>query len=138
MQISRVSQLALVFALMMMTDIHVRAACENGFRQERRLHAVHDIHVDGGTQHQNPLTRHRRGRCQPRPGLRGLTLVTSDADLAIAAHAATEERTRDTFYNGGGWRGGGWSWFGGSDPDTATGSQVGTLVVELSMPGRRR
>ena len=57
--------------------------------------------------------------------VRGLTLVTSDADLAIAAHAAIEERTRDTFYNGGGWRGGGWSWFGGFDPDTATGSSSG-------------
>ena len=82
----------------------------------------------------NPLMRHRIVDGINRAlAVRGLTLVTSDADLAIAAHAATEERTRDTFYNGGGWRGGGWSWFGGFDPDTATGSspQVGTLVVEL-------
>ncbi len=82
----------------------------------------------------NPHIRHRIVEGVNRAlAVRGLKLATSDADLAIAAHAATEELTRDTFYNGGGWRGGGWSWLGGIDPDTATGSrrQVGTLVVDV-------
>jgi hypothetical protein len=62
---------------------------------------------------------------------RGLKLVTSDADLCIAAHAATtEERTLNTFYDG---FGGGWRWGGGFGSATTTTStyEVGTLVVDL-------
>jgi len=64
---------------------------------------------------------------------KGLTLVTSDADIAIAAHAATrEEHTLQTFYDG---FDGGWRWRGGFGPATATTTinsyEVGTLVVDL-------
>ena len=62
---------------------------------------------------------------------RGLQLVTSNADLGIAAHAATkQERTLDTFYNG---FGGGWRWGGGLGSATTrvTTYQVGTLVVDV-------
>lgn len=62
---------------------------------------------------------------------KGLRLVTSDADLAIAAHAMTEtERTLRTFYDG---FGGGWRWresFGSSTTTEIT-YMVGTLVVDL-------
>ena len=62
---------------------------------------------------------------------RGLRLVTSDADLGVAVHAATkEQRTLDTFYNG---FGGGWRWGGGFGSATTTVNtyEVGTLVVDL-------
>ena len=62
---------------------------------------------------------------------RGLKLVTSDADLCIAAHAATnEERTLNTFYNG---FGGGWRWGGGFGSATTTVNtyEVGSLVVDI-------
>lgn len=62
---------------------------------------------------------------------RGLQLVTSNADLCIAAHAATkQERTLNTFYNG---FGGGWRWGGGFGNATTTVDtyRVGTLVVDI-------
>ena len=62
---------------------------------------------------------------------KGLKLVTSDADLAIAAHASTqEERTLQTFYNG---FGGGWRWGGGFGSATTTVNtyDVGTLVIDV-------
>jgi Domain of unknown function (DUF4136) len=62
---------------------------------------------------------------------RGLQLVTSDADLCIAAHAATkQERTLNTFYDG---FGGGWRWGGGFGNATTTVDtyEVGTLVVDI-------
>ncbi len=63
---------------------------------------------------------------------KGLTLVTADADMAIAAHAATKtERTLDTFYDG---FGGGWRWRGGGFGSATTRVntyQVGTLVIDL-------
>jgi hypothetical protein len=62
---------------------------------------------------------------------RGLRLVTSNADLCVAAHAATkEERTLNTFYNG---FGGGWRWGGGFGNATTTVDtyEVGTLVVDI-------
>ena len=62
---------------------------------------------------------------------RGLRQVTSDADLCIAAHAATkEERTLNTFYNG---FGGGWRWGGGFGSATTSVNtyEVGTLVVDI-------
>ena len=64
---------------------------------------------------------------------KGLTLVTSDADVAIAAHAATrEEHSLQTFYDG---FDGGWRWRGRFGPATATTTvnsyEVGTLVVDL-------
>jgi hypothetical protein len=62
---------------------------------------------------------------------RGLQLVTSNADLGIAAHAATKnERTLNTFYNG---FGGGWRWGGGLNSATTTVDtyKVGTLVVDI-------
>jgi hypothetical protein len=62
---------------------------------------------------------------------KGLKLVTSNADICVAAHAATkEERTLNTFYNG---FGGGWRWGGGFGSATTTVNdyEVGTLVVDL-------
>jgi hypothetical protein len=62
---------------------------------------------------------------------KGLTLVTDGADLAIAAHAATQNRrTLDTFYNG---FGGGWRWGGGFGSSTTQVNTfaVGTLVVDI-------
>ena len=62
---------------------------------------------------------------------KGLKPRTSDADLAIAAHASTqEERTLQTFYDG---FGGGWRWGGGFGLATTTANtyDVGTLVVDL-------
>jgi hypothetical protein len=62
---------------------------------------------------------------------KGLKLVTSDADLAVAAHTATqEERTLDTFYNN---FAGGWRWGGGFGTATTRENtyEVGTLVIDL-------
>jgi hypothetical protein len=62
---------------------------------------------------------------------KGLKLVTSDADLAIAGHAATRtERSLDTFYDG---FGGGWRWRGGIGSATTRVNtyEVGTLVIDL-------
>jgi hypothetical protein len=62
---------------------------------------------------------------------KALTLVTSDADLGIAAHAATQQqRTLDTFYNG---FGGGWRWRGGFGSSTTMVSTytIGSLVVDI-------
>jgi hypothetical protein len=62
---------------------------------------------------------------------KGLKLVTSDADLCIAAHnATTEERSLNTFYNG---FGGGWRWGGGFGSATTTVNtyEVGTLIVDI-------
>ena len=62
---------------------------------------------------------------------KGLQLVTSNADMCVAAHNATkEERSLNTFYNG---FGGGWRWGGGFGSATTTVNtyEVGTLVVDL-------
>lgn len=62
---------------------------------------------------------------------RGLKLVAGEADLCIAAHAATkEERTLNTFYDG---FGGGWRWGGrfGDATTTVNSYEVGTLVVDI-------
>ena len=62
---------------------------------------------------------------------KGLKLVTSDADLGIAAHAATRtERTLDTFYDG---FGGGWRWRGGFGSATTRVNtyEIGTLVIDM-------
>jgi hypothetical protein len=62
---------------------------------------------------------------------KGLTLVTENADLGVAAHTATEkERTLNTFYDG---FGGGWRWGGrfGSATTFVDTYEVGTLVVDL-------
>jgi hypothetical protein len=62
---------------------------------------------------------------------KGLTLVTADADLCVAAHAATQkERTLETFYDG---FGGGWRWRGGFGSATTMVNTytVGSLVVDI-------
>jgi len=62
---------------------------------------------------------------------KGLTLVTSDADIAVVAHAATQQRrTVETFYDG---FGGGWRWHGGfgSAMTTVNTFAVGSLVVDI-------
>jgi hypothetical protein len=64
---------------------------------------------------------------------KGLQLVsgTDTADVAVAAHVATQhERSLDTFYNG---FGGGWRWGGGFGSATTMVNtyEVDTLVVDL-------
>ena len=62
---------------------------------------------------------------------KGLKLVTADADVAIAAHAATRtERSLDTLYDG---FGGGWRWRGGFGSATTQVNtyEIGTLVIDL-------
>jgi hypothetical protein len=62
---------------------------------------------------------------------KGLKLVTSGADLGVAAHTATkEQRSLNTFYDG---FGGGWRWGGGFGSSTTSVDtyEVGTLVVDL-------
>ena len=80
----------------------------------------------------NPLTRQRViDDVNAALQARGLQLVTSNADLGVAAHAATtQERTLNTFYDG---FGGGWRWRGGIGSATTTVStyEVGTLVVDI-------
>jgi hypothetical protein len=64
---------------------------------------------------------------------KGLTLVTSGADLGIAAHAATQtKRSLNTFYDGfgGGWRWRGFGGFGSATTQVNT-YEVGTLVVDM-------
>lgn len=79
----------------------------------------------------NPLTRERIiDDVNSALGRRGLTLVTGNADVTIAAHAATrQERTLNTFYSG---LGGGWRWGGlGSATTTVDTYEVGTLIVDV-------
>ena len=62
---------------------------------------------------------------------KGLRLVTSNADLCVAAHKATkEQRTLDTFYDG---FGGGWRWRGGFGSATTVVNtyEIGTLIVDI-------
>ena len=80
----------------------------------------------------NPLTRERvKDDVNSALVSRGLQLVTSNADLCIAAHAATkQERTLSTFYDG---FGGGWRWGGrfGSATTMTNTYEVGTLVIDI-------
>src|SRR5262249_7018526 len=82
--------------------------------------------------HSNPLMRQRIVEEIDRAlQSRGLRLVTGQADLAVAAHVATErERTLNTFYDG---FGGGWRWGGGFGYATTypTTFEIDTLVVDL-------
>ena len=80
----------------------------------------------------NPLTKQRViDDVNAALTAKGLQLVTGNADLCIAAHAATKQnQTLNTFYNG---FGGGWRWGGGFGDATTTvdNYKVGTLVVDL-------
>jgi hypothetical protein len=69
---------------------------------------------------------------------RGLRLVTGQADLAVAAHVATQqERTLNTFYDG---FGGGWRWGGGFGYATTVPQtyEIDTLVVDLFDAGSKQ
>ena len=80
----------------------------------------------------DPLTRQRViDDVNSALAAKGLKLVTSNADVGIAAHEATkQEHSLDTFYNG---FGGGWRWGGGFGSATTTVNtyEVGTLVVDI-------
>jgi hypothetical protein len=83
-------------------------------------------------QTRNPLTRQRViDDVNAALKAKGLQLVTGDADLGIAAHAATkEQQTLNTFYDG---FGGGWRWgggFGGATTIVDT-YEIGTLVIDI-------
>jgi hypothetical protein len=60
---------------------------------------------------------------------KGLRMVNSDADLALAVHVATQEKqTLNTFYNGMG----GWGWgMGGVATTTVDTYTEGTLIADL-------
>jgi uncharacterized protein DUF4136 len=69
---------------------------------------------------------------------RGYTLVSSGADLGVAAHLATRtQKSLNTFYDG---FGGGWRWGGtfGSATTTVNTYEEGTLVVDLFDAGTKR
>jgi Domain of unknown function (DUF4136) len=80
----------------------------------------------------NPLMRERViADVNAALAAKGLQLVTSNADICIAAHNATkEERSLNTFYDG---FGGGWRWGGGFGSATTMVDtyEVGTLVVDI-------
>jgi hypothetical protein len=80
----------------------------------------------------NPLTKQRViDDVNAALTAKGLQLVTGNADLCIAAHAATKQnQTLNTFYDG---FGGGWRWGGrfGSAMTTVDTYTVGTLVVDI-------
>jgi hypothetical protein len=83
----------------------------------------------------NPLMRQRViEEINAALAAKGLQLVSSGGDIAIASHAATKEQhTLNTFYDG---FGGGWGWrrFGGGFGSATTmvsTYQVGTLVVDM-------
>jgi hypothetical protein len=64
---------------------------------------------------------------------RGLRQVSNEADLAIGANLATEEKhTWETYYSGSGW---GWGWGDGWGDGWATTTvktyEVGTLTIDL-------
>ena len=68
---------------------------------------------------------------------KGLRLVTSDADLGIAAHVATEtQQTLQIFYDG---FGGGWRWRDtlGSATTTVNTYTVGTLIIGIFDAGTK-
>jgi hypothetical protein len=80
----------------------------------------------------NPLTKQRViDDVNAALTAKGLQLVTGNADLCIAAHAATKQnQTLNTFYDG---FGGGWRWGGrfGSATTTVDTYTIGTLVVDI-------
>jgi len=133
MRISRLSRISLGFALMMITataafaqkvstDYNKRA----DFAQYKTFMWIKEPRTT------DPLMRQRViDDVNAALAAKGLQLVTSNADLCVAAHAATkEERTLNTFYNG---FGGGWRWGGGFGSATTTvdNYEVGTLVVDI-------
>ena len=68
---------------------------------------------------------------------KGLKLVTSGADIGIAAHTATDrEQSLHTFYDG---FGGGWRWHDsfGSSTTTVSTYTVGTLVIDIFDAGSK-
>jgi hypothetical protein len=130
----RVSRISLGFALMMMVIANAAFA--------QKVTTDYDKRADFGQyktfmwikepKTSNPLTRQRViDDVNSALAARDLRLVTSNADLCIAAHAATQqERTLNTFYNG---FGGGWRWGGGFGSATTMVDtyEVGTLVVDI-------
>jgi hypothetical protein len=135
MRISRVSQLSLGFALaMMIANVTFAQNVKTDFDKSADFSQYKTFMWIKEPKTTNPLMRQRViDDVNAALVARGLQLVTSDADLAIASHAATkEERTLDTFYNGfgGGWR---WRWGGGFGSATTMVNtyEVGTLVVDL-------
>src|SRR3981189_1262275 len=113
MRISQVSRISLGFALAMMIanvtfaqNVKTDYSKSTDFSQYKTFMWIKEPHPT------NPLMRQRViDDINSALTARGLQLVTSNADLGIAAHAATKnERTLNTFYNG---FGGGWRWGGG-------------------------
>jgi hypothetical protein len=133
MRISRVTQLSLGFALaMMIANVtfaqNVKTDFDKGtdFSQYKTFMWIKEPNTT------NPLMKQRVvDDVNAALVARGLQLVQSNADLGIAAHAATKEQnTLNTFYNG---FGGGWRWGGGFGSATTMVNtyEVGTLVVDI-------
>jgi hypothetical protein len=130
MQISRIS---LGFALaMMVANITFAQKVTTDFNKSADFTQYKTFMWVKEPKTTDPLTRQRViDDVNSALAAKGLQLVTSNADLGIAAHEATkQERTLDTFYNG---FGGGWRWGGGmgSAMTTVNTYQVGTLVVDI-------
>ena len=133
MRISRVTQLSLGFALAMMIanvtfaqNVKTDFDKSTDFSQYRTFMWIKEPNTT------NPLMKQRVvDDVNAALTARGLQLVTSNADLGIAAHTATKEQnTLNTFYNG---FGGGWRWGGGFGSATTMVNtyEVGTLVVDM-------
>ena len=133
MRISRVSQLSLGFALaMMIANVTFAQDVKTDFSRSTDFSRYKTFMWIKEPKTTNPLMRQRViDDVNAALAASGLQLVTSNADLSIAAHAATkDERTLNTFYDG---FGGGWRWGGGFGSATTMVNtyEVGTLVVDM-------
>jgi hypothetical protein len=129
----RISRISLGFALMMMVaNVTFAQKVTTDYNKDADLSQYKTFMWIKDVKTSDPLTQQRViDNINTALAAKGLKLVTSDADLGIAAHEATkQERTLNTFYDG---FGGGWRWGGGFGSATTTTStyQVGTLVVDI-------
>ena len=133
MRISRVTQLSLGFALaMMIANVTFAQNVKTDFNKSTDFSGYKTFMWIKEPNTTNPLLKQRVvDDVNAVLTARGLQLVTSNADLGIAAHTATKEQnTLNTFYDG---FGGGWRWGGGFGSATTMVNtyEVGTLVVDM-------
>ena len=133
MRISRVTQLSLGFALaMMIANVTFAQSVKTDFNKSADFSGYKTFMWIKEPNTTNPLMKQRVvDDVNAALTARGLQLVTSNADLGIAAHTATKDQnTLNTFYNG---FGGGWRWGGGFGSATTMVNtyEVGTLVVDM-------
>jgi Domain of unknown function (DUF4136) len=130
MRLSRIGMVAAVLALTAGTALAERVTAD--YNREANFSHYKTFMWIKEPRTANPLMRQRvMDDVNAVLKAKGLRLVTADADLGVAAHAATkEEKTLNTFYDGfGGWR---WRWGGPGEATTTVQTyEVGTLVVDL-------